>query len=295
MTDKEIVVGGIDVSGCKCLRNVKIILELARPEDFELLCGATNGAMKCEQWKDCYYKQLQRKTKECEKISSLLRNTDIYSKVCNTCKDDILIYPSISSKTNYTDNEVEVITLTKIINKLKRKTAECEKLNEDYTLMKQLRDSALKDYNKEFEYKRQITVEHLEQKKELLKQLKRKEQECDELRKENKKLIWKCLERKCKIINLINENSTKEVIYRINGKCVKTTANRVKEITAIVNNQLKKYEQQDRYKQAIDEISELANENKNTPQYRGICQSILEIINNAKDINVPSKKDGNNE
>lgn len=120
---------------------------------------------------------------------------------------------------------------------------------------------------------------------------KRKEQECEELRKENKKLIWKCLERKCKIINLINENSTKEVIYRINGKCVKTTANRVKEITAIVNNQLKKYEQQDRYKQAIDEISELANENKNTPQYRGICQSILEIINNEKDINVPTKKE----
>ncbi len=74
MTDKEIVVGGIDVSGCKCLRNVKIILELARPEDFELLCGATNGAMKCEQWKDCYYKQLQRKTKECEKKSWEITN-----------------------------------------------------------------------------------------------------------------------------------------------------------------------------------------------------------------------------
>ncbi len=220
MTDKEIVVGGINVSGCKCLRNVKIILELARPEDFELLCGATNGAMKCEQWKDCYYKQLQRKIKECEEKSWEIGNLG-------------------------------------------------------YKIKNQRRE----------------INERLKQ----IEKLKRKEQECDELRKENKKLIWKCLERKCKIINLINENSTKEVIYRINGKCVKTTANRVKEITAIVNNQLKKYEQQDRYKQAIDEISELANENKNTPQYRGICQSILEIINNAKDINVLTKKECNNE
>lgn len=46
------------------------------------------------------------------------------------------------------------------------------------------------------------------------------------------------------------------------------------------------------YRKALEEIEELANEHKNTPQYRGICQSILEIINNAKDINVPTKKDG---
>ena len=59
-----------------------------------------------------------------------------------------------------------------------RKEQECERLKEDYTLMKQSRDLALKNYDEEFEYKRQITVEHLEQKKELLKQL-------DQLKVEN--------------------------------------------------------------------------------------------------------------
>lgn len=39
----------------------------------------------------------------------------------------------------------------------------------------------------------------------------------------------------------------------------------------------------EKYEQALDEISELANENKNTSQYRGICQSILNIINKAKE------------
>lgn len=37
------------------------------------------------------------------------------------------------------------------------------------------------------------------------------------------------------------------------------------------------------YEQALDKISELANENKNTAQYRGICQSILNIINKVKE------------
>ena len=59
----------------------------------------------------------------------------------------------------------------KLKDKLYAKEQECERLKEDYTLMKQSRDLALKNYDEEFEYKRQITVEHLEQKKELFKQL----------------------------------------------------------------------------------------------------------------------------
>lgn len=68
---EQIMIDGVDVSECKCLHNVKVITELAQPEDFEILCGATNGAIKCEKWKDCYFKQLTRKTQECEKLSIL--------------------------------------------------------------------------------------------------------------------------------------------------------------------------------------------------------------------------------
>lgn len=114
--NKKIIIDGVDVSKC-CLRRGNY----CEPHmEYEFLCS-------CKDYPDCDYKQLQRKTEDYNKISILLRNTNTYSEVCDTCKDEILIYPSISGKTSYTDNEVEIITLTKIINELKRKTAECEK------------------------------------------------------------------------------------------------------------------------------------------------------------------------
>lgn len=108
--------------------------------------------------------------------------------------------------------------------------------------------------------------------------LQRKEQECEELKaklkEKDSELSKKCfelLEKKARIAQLIDENATKEVIYKINGKCAKTTANRVKEITAIVNNKAIIYEQQDQYKQALDEIEEKAKELiTHTPEY-GNC------------------------
>ena len=78
--------------------------------------------------------------------------------------------------------------------------------------------------------------------KEVEKQYQSKEQECEELKaklkEKDSELSKKCfelLEKKARIAQLIDENATKEVIYKINGKCAKTTANRVKERTAIVN------------------------------------------------------------
>ena len=94
------------------------------------------------------------------------------------------------------------------------------------------------------------------------------------LKEKDSELSKKCfelLEKKARIAQLIDENATKEVIYKINGKCAKTTANRVKEITAIVNNKAIIYEQQDQYKQALDEIEEKAKELiTHTPEY-GNC------------------------
>lgn len=96
---------------------------------------------------------------------------------------------------------------------------------------------------------------------ELSELLKCKTAECEELKaklkEKDSELSKKCfelLEKKARIAQLIDENATKEVIYKINGKCAKTTANRVKEITAIVNNKAIIYEQQDQYKQALEEI-----------------------------------------
>lgn len=40
-----------------------------------------------------------------------------------------------------------------------------------------------------------------------------------------------------------------------------------------------------RYKQVIDEIEDIANENKNTIRYSAICRSILKIIQKCEEVN----------
>ena len=121
------------------------------------------------------------------------------------------------------------------------------------------------------------------------------------LKEKDSELSKKCfelLEKKARIAQLIDENATKEVIYKINGKCAKTTANRVKEITAIVNNKAIIYEQQDQYKQALDAIEGIVNKKteipicdecayRNIPECKENCMQdvlgeILDIISEAK-------------
>ena len=72
------------------------------------------------------YKYLTIK-KECEelsRLSNLIRGTQTYLEVCDECKDEILLYPSISGRTNYTQVEVEEISLKKIIQQLDGATIE---------------------------------------------------------------------------------------------------------------------------------------------------------------------------
>lgn len=114
--------------------------------------------------------------------------------------------------------------------------------------------------------------------------------ECEELKaklkEKDSELSKKCfelLEKKARIAQLIDENATKEVIYKINGKCAKTTANRVKEITAIVNNKAIISKQQDRYKQALEEIEKIVqNLGAFTAYQERQNAKILDIISKAK-------------
>ena len=108
------------------------------------------------------------------------------------------------------------------------------------------------------------------------KQLTRKTQECEELKKENRRLLNKCIEQKCKIIKLIDENATSEVIYKINGKCAKTVANKVKEIAAIVEGKDCKY---NRYLKALEEIEDFR---KKHCDFWCEGNRIPDIINKAK-------------
>lgn len=71
MTDKEqIMIDGVDVSGCKYLGNGRIC-NAEREED-----GYTDWACCNPELNDCYFKQLARKTQECEELKEKLRIKD---------------------------------------------------------------------------------------------------------------------------------------------------------------------------------------------------------------------------
>ena len=62
MTDKQIIIDGVDVSGCIYFKkNNKMSMCRA--------CNSGVGTPYCEYHKDSYYKQLKRKERECEKIN----------------------------------------------------------------------------------------------------------------------------------------------------------------------------------------------------------------------------------
>lgn len=67
-------------------------------------------------------------TEKINNISQMIRSTEEYSDVCSMCRDEILLYPTISGRTEYTQDEVERITLKRIIDKLHAKEQECEEL-----------------------------------------------------------------------------------------------------------------------------------------------------------------------
>ena len=53
-----------------------------------------------------------------KQLSQRIEATEEYEMVCSSCRDDILLYPSISGRTSYTQEEVEECTVFRILNSL---------------------------------------------------------------------------------------------------------------------------------------------------------------------------------
>lgn len=72
MTDKSIIIDGVDVSGCDFLCNGKFWCEAHKilVNTKKMLKG--DGLIACNEKYNCYYKQLQRKTAECEELKKAL-------------------------------------------------------------------------------------------------------------------------------------------------------------------------------------------------------------------------------
>ena len=85
MTDKQKIINGVDVSGCK---HFKIGTCLA---DY-LLTDMAFSEAKCELCKDCYYKQLKRKEQECEELKRV--------------KDDFFKHAEISHEAVLNKNKI---------------------------------------------------------------------------------------------------------------------------------------------------------------------------------------------
>ena len=65
MTDKQIIIDGVDVSGCK---DRYLGYSGSSCQNTGLSCPD----IKCENNKDCYYKQLQREKKKCKRLNKQL-------------------------------------------------------------------------------------------------------------------------------------------------------------------------------------------------------------------------------
>ena len=63
--DKQIIIDGVDVSGCKHFKNTTCIADY-------LLTDMNFSEAKCELCKNCYYKQLKRKEQALDEIEKYL-------------------------------------------------------------------------------------------------------------------------------------------------------------------------------------------------------------------------------
>lgn len=65
--DKQIIIDGVDVSGCNFLlkREDKILCECCHATGFGVIC-------ECEKWETCDHKQLKSKEQECESLKETL-------------------------------------------------------------------------------------------------------------------------------------------------------------------------------------------------------------------------------
>lgn len=90
MTDKRVIIDGVDVSGC-ILRRRK-----------EPNCTVCNGysskvfEFDCSDFKNCYFKQLFRKTQECETLASQLdfevQKKECLEQECEELKKQLILF-----------------------------------------------------------------------------------------------------------------------------------------------------------------------------------------------------------
>ena len=91
MTDKEIIIDGIDMSGCKHYKNRNCIADYC-------LTDMPFSEAKCELNPNCYYKQLKRKEQEFEKYKQALAEI---KEICSEMNCESLMQNSWCGNTDF--------------------------------------------------------------------------------------------------------------------------------------------------------------------------------------------------
>ena len=76
MTDKQIMIDDVDVSGC-------VYFKMNNKMPMCRACNSGVGSPYCEYHKDCYYKQLKRKGQKLDKIKIICEKETTKSTFCN--------------------------------------------------------------------------------------------------------------------------------------------------------------------------------------------------------------------
>ena len=134
MTDKQIIIDGVDVSGCEYLDNI----------DFDELCLMLSSPHECQvncsNKPNCYYKQLMRKGQECQQAMD-----------------------------NYVQLDLQrVKEYNELVDLYKAKEQECEELKEKYKWYDHYKEQAL--YNKDLCNEKSKQLDQLKAENEELKE-----------------------------------------------------------------------------------------------------------------------------
>ena len=129
-TNKQIIIDGVDVSGCGCFSN--------NPEDVKT--GQTcwyyteyvhdnEWGTRCPEHPNCEYKQLQRKTAECEELQKLCQNQ---AKTINDLTGCVGLWEEFSEEESGLAKNSSIADLVVLLREarssLESKTSECEEL-----------------------------------------------------------------------------------------------------------------------------------------------------------------------
>lgn len=90
MTDKQIIIDGIDVSGCVCFAHYHTVANDAGMILFEIENSCTPKQKPCEDIKSCIFKkltkQLKRKEKECAELEQQYKDLQEDLLNCTACR-----------------------------------------------------------------------------------------------------------------------------------------------------------------------------------------------------------------